>query len=807
MAKKKKQSIATWTFDDLGNQLLRHLGNILDSLQPYRQELGSALALIVSILVILNLAGVTGGAIPNLLGNLAAGLFGWGAIPVVMLLGALSAFIIVQLFMEEPTELPMEKIIGVELIVIAALVIVHFLAPTDDRLLLAQSRAGGGYVGWGLGSLVSSVLGQWGTVALFGVIALAGLGLIISFDGTDIRRISRSLTPTMPPAPAPSPAPTPTASAPMMPAAAPKPVTPPPAPPKPASPPKPAVSAPRPAMNTDQARQAAVTSPTFALPPIDLLAPGTGPTGRAANARHQAEVIEETLNGFGVPAKVVEINPGPTVTQFGVKPGKIVRKMSDGTIREQRVRVSKINSLVNDLALALSAAPIRIETPVPGRPIVGIEVPNTAVAMVSLRTSMESDEYQRAKGKLPVALGRGVGGKVVVIDLTAQPHLLIAGATGSGKSVSINATIINLLMTHTPDELKLLMIDPKMVELTSYNGIPHLIAPVVTDFEQVAGALAWITREMERRYKAFAQLGARNIATYNQRMPKSEKMPFMVVIIDELADLMMLAADEVEKYIARIAQMARATGIHMIIATQRPSTDVVTGLIKANFPARIAFAVSSQIDSRVIIDTPGADKLLGKGDMLYQAPDSPKLARLQGCFVSDAEIKNVVQYWKWAGGNTDSGASSTQSSGNGTSAASRPVAPSGGIASPTNNAPTDNSELPWAGILEEERKDDMMQRAIDLVVETRRASTSYLQRKLGIGYPRASRLMDDLEDQGVVSPPDHRGARKVLWTPEQPNAAPMPEVPAAPPSAINPAGDTTGDDDLDLDDPDDDFEY
>ncbi len=792
----------------MGNQLLRHLGNILESLQPYRQELGSVLALIVSILVILNLAGVTGGAIPNLLGNLAAGLFGWGAIPVVTLLGALSVFIIVQLFMEEPAELPMEKVIGVELIIIAALVIVHFLTPTDDRLLLAQSRAGGGYVGWGLGSLVSNLLGQWGTIALFGVIALAGLGLIISLDSTELRRISRSLTPAMPPAPTPTPTPMPTASAPVMPTTPPKPVTPPP-PPKPASPPKPVTSAPKPAMSTDQARQAAVTSPTFALPPIDLLAPGTGPTGRAVNARHQAEVIEETLNGFGVPAKVVEINPGPTVTQFGVKPGKIVRKMADGSIREQRVRVSKINSLVNDLALALSAAPIRIETPVPGRPIVGIEVPNTAVAMVSLRTSMESDEYQRAKGKLPVALGRGVGGKVVVIDLTAQPHLLIAGATGSGKSVSINATIINLLMTHTPDELKLLMIDPKMVELTSYNGIPHLIAPVVTDFEQVAGALAWITREMERRYKAFAQLGARNIATYNQRMPKSEKMPFMVVIIDELADLMMLAADEVEKYIARIAQMARATGIHMIIATQRPSTDVVTGLIKANFPARIAFAVSSQIDSRVIIDTPGADKLLGKGDMLYQAPDSPKLARLQGCFVSDAEIKNVVQYWKWAGGNTDSGTSSAQSSGSGmqmgsgTSAAPRPVTTSGGMASPANNTPADNSELPWAGILEEERKDDMMQRAIDLVVETRRASTSYLQRKLGIGYPRASRLMDDLEDQGVVSPPDHRGARKVLWSPEQPNAAPMPDVPAAPPSAPNPAGD----DDLDLDDSDDNFEY
>lgn len=771
MTKKKKQSIATWGFDDIGNRILRHIANIFDSLTPYRQELGSALALIVSVLVILNLLGFTGGAIPTALGNLAAGMFGWGAIPVIILLGGLSIFTIAQLFMEDPVELPMETVIGIELITLSLLVIVHFAVPSPDPLVLAQEHGGGGYVGWGLGALVAGALGRWGTLAIFGVIGLAGLGLVINLNREDLQRISDTFTPAPapvaePPMPEPEiPAPSVTTSPPTY--SAPQPVAEPTPPPRPVSP------APQPVMNTDQVRQTAVSSPSFALPPLDLLVPATPTAARTVNARHQAEIIEETLNGFGVPAKVVEVNPGPTVTQFGVKPGKIVRKMADGTIREQRVRVSKINSLINDLALALAAAPIRIETPVPGRPIVGIEVPNSAVSIVPLRGAMESKNYQKAKGKLPIALGKGVNGSVAVMDLTTQPHLLIAGATGSGKSVCINATIINLLMTHTPDELKMLMVDPKMVELTSYNGIPHLIAPVVTDFEQVAGALAWVTREMERRYKAFAKLGARNIATYNQRMPKTEKMPFMVVIIDELADLMMLAADEIERYIARIAQMARATGIHMIIATQRPSTDVVTGLIKANFPARIAFAVSSQIDSRVIIDTPGAEKLLGKGDMLYQAPDSPKLARLQGCFVSDAEIKNVVHYWKWAGGSfseqTATGSGITaQYSPAATSSSYSPSSSTPAPPSAASNTPPAQERMPWADILEEAKKDDMLERATKLVVETQRASTSYLQRKLGIGYPRASRLMDQLEEKGIVSPPNRQGAREVLWSPETP---------------------------------------
>jgi S-DNA-T family DNA segregation ATPase FtsK/SpoIIIE len=328
-----------------------------------------------------------------------------------------------------------------------------------------------------------------------------------------------------------------------------------------------------------------------------------------------------------------------------------------------------------------------------------------------------------------------------------MPHLLIAGATGSGKSVCINSLISTLLFTHAPEQLRFLMIDPKMVELTSFNGIPHLLAPVVTDFEQVVGALAWVTREMERRYKLFAAGGARSIGGYNRKVgSRGERLPYLVVVIDELADLMMMAPDEVERHVCRIAQMARATGIHLVIATQRPSVDVVTGLIKANFPTRIAFAVTSQIDSRVILDTPGAERLLGRGDMLYMAPDAAKLARLQGCFVSDAEIQNLVRFWQ----------------------AAKPEA----IPLPGEDEPPDpdSDEPPWAGIMAEADKDDMLEEAVKLVVDSGRASTSMLQRRLGIGYPRASRLMDQLEEEGIIGPADGSKPREVFWQETQDEA-------------------------------------
>jgi S-DNA-T family DNA segregation ATPase FtsK/SpoIIIE len=367
--------------------------------------------------------------------------------------------------------------------------------------------------------------------------------------------------------------------------------------------------------------------------------------------------------------------------------------------------------------------------------------------MVSLREVVEANSFKKGKGTLRVALGKDVSGQAVSAPLAEMPHLLIAGATGSGKSVCVNSLISTLLFTHAPEQLRLLMIDPKMVELTSFNGIPHLLAPVVTDFEQVVGALAWITREMERRYKLFAASGSRSIGGYNRKVgARGERLPYLVVVIDELADLMMMAPDEVERHICRIAQMARATGIHLVIATQRPSVDVVTGLIKANFPTRLAFAVTSQIDSRVILDTPGAERLLGRGDMLYMASDSPKLARLQGCFVSDAEIKNLVSFWK---------------------AAKPTLAPN---AADDEQPDSESGELPWADILAEAGKDDMLEEAVKLVVDSGRASTSMLQRRLGIGYPRASRLMDQLEEEGVIGPADGSKPRAVFWREERDEA-------------------------------------
>ncbi|MCD6289638.1 MAG: DNA translocase FtsK, partial [Anaerolineae bacterium] len=466
------------------------------------------------------------------------------------------------------------------------------------------------------------------------------------------------------------------------------------------------------------------------LPPLDLLAPDEGGGLSDAAARDRANVIERTLASLGVPARVVEVNVGPAVTQFGVEPGYI--KRGD---KLRKVRVSRIQALANDLALALAAPSVRIEAPVPGRPYVGIEVPNTRTALVNLRGILESPEFQRVRSPLAFALGRGVSGEPVVADLARMPHLLIAGATGSGKSVFINSLVTCLLLNNGPDRLRFLMIDPKMVELVGYNGIPHLLAPVVTDLTQVVGALTWLTLQMDERYRKFNAARVRNLEAYNRKMARrkggDEPMPYIVMVVDELADLMMMAPEEVEQHICRLAQMARATGIHLVLATQRPSVDVVTGLIKANFPARVAFAVTSQIDSRVILDQPGAEKLLGRGDMLFMAPESSKLQRIQGCFVSDQEIRAVVEFWR----------------------AHNPEEPV-----------VADSLLPWAGLLDEmEARDDLLERALQEIEGKERVSASMLQRRLHIGYPRAARLIDQLEEMGVVGPDEGGGrARRVL---------------------------------------------
>jgi len=355
----------------------------------------------------------------------------------------------------------------------------------------------------------------------------------------------------------------------------------------------------------------------------------------ADEIKKNVKIIETTLETFGVPAKVVGVNPGPAVTQFEVQPGA-------------GVQVKRITALQNDLSLALAASPLRIEAPIPGKSAVGIEVPNKAASLVTIREVIETAAFREGTHKLALALGNDVSGTSIVGDLTRMPHLLIAGATGQGKSVCINALITSLLFQVTPDHLRLILIDPKRVEMTSFNGLPHLALPVLVESHQAAAALRWAVAEMDRRYKVFSAEGVRNIAAYNEKaaLKSARQMPYIVIVIDELADLMMVAAGEIEELICRIAQLARAVGIHLVIATQRPSTDIITGLIKANIPSRIAFAVGSQVDSRVILDSGGAEKLLGRGDMLYQPVDAGKPTRIQGAFVSDQEVDAVVSFWK-----------------------------------------------------------------------------------------------------------------------------------------------------------------
>ncbi|MHB8134876.1 MAG: FtsK/SpoIIIE family DNA translocase [Anaerolineaceae bacterium] len=456
--------------------------------------------------------------------------------------------------------------------------------------------------------------------------------------------------------------------------------------------------------------------------------------------KQRGGIIEDTLASFGAPVKIVEIKRGPTITQFGVEPLFLETRAG-----RTRVRVSKIANLADDLALALAAPRIRIQAPVPGHNYVGIEVPNSESTRVTLLEVLDSKNFNRKKSPLRIALGMNVAGEPIASDLAGLPHLLIAGTTGSGKSVCVNSILCCLLLNNTPAELRLIMVDPKRVELTGYNGIPHLLAPVITDTEKVVNALQWIQREMDARYYRFSQVASRNIQEYNSK--NADKLPYIVVVIDELADLMMLAPDETERSLTRLAQLARATGIHLILATQRPSTDVVTGLIKANFPARIAFAVASNTDSRVILDQPGAERLLGRGDMLFQAPDAAAPVRLQGVFITDQEIARSVDYWKLQAMNINVDQTET------THAVSiQPL-------------PGDDAlkQVPLFEDMPDKNQDPMLNEATELVRKEGRASITMLQRKLGVGYTRAARMIDMLEDKGIISPPlSHSNVREVL---------------------------------------------
>ena len=460
------------------------------------------------------------------------------------------------------------------------------------------------------------------------------------------------------------------------------------------------------------------------LPSITLLDTVTARRERMADEiKRNVKIIESTLETFGVACKVVGVNPGPAVTQYELQPGP-------------GVQVKRITALQNDLSLALAAAPLRIEAPIPGKAAVGIEVPNKSAALVTIREVLETAAFREGVNKLALGLGNDVSGQSIIADLTRMPHLLIAGATGQGKSVCINALITSLLFQATPEHMRLLLIDPKRVELTGYNGLPHLALPVLVESHQAAAALRWAVAEMDRRYKMFSAEGVRNIAAYNDKATQrlARQLPYVVIVIDELADLMMVAAGEIEELICRIAQLARAVGIHLIIATQRPSTDIITGLIKANIPSRIAFAVGSQVDSRVILDSGGAEKLLGRGDMLYQPVDAGKPTRIQGAFVSDPEVEGVVNFWKAQGGPRYMEEILEQGAG---------------------------SE--WErGETQERKLDPLFARSARAVAAEGSASVSLVQRKFNVGYSRAGRIVDQLAEHHVVGSYQGSKSREVL---------------------------------------------
>ncbi len=690
----------------------------------FRADRVGIVLLALALLTLLSLLALSRGALTESWLHLLRLILGWGSYLTPLIFGAAGIFLLLKGSNLQP-HVAWEKVVGGALAFTLLLALTHLLSPAEDPQAWAAEGGGGGYLGWLVSRLLVLSLGRLGAyiaiaaLASIALIMLSGLspaeiGQAVSERWNRLRHLNQNQLPRLRRGREPSP-------------------------PAPRSP-EPTAQPSRPARGPIFPRIIGGDQ-RWRLPPLaEILDESLDQEISQAEIRRRVKIIEDTLASFGVPAKVVEVNQGPVITQFGIEPGFVERRGG----KRMKVKVSKISSLADDLALALAASPVRVEAPVPGRSIVGIEVPNAELSLVALRGVMESDTFENVKSKLAIGLGRDVSGTPVVTDLRTMPHLLIAGATGSGKSVCINSIIACLLCNNTPDDLKLLMIDPKRVELTNFNGIPHLQAPVIVDLERVVGSLKWVTRQMDQRYRMLASAEVRNIEEYNERASArgESRLPYLVVFVDELADLMMLAHDEVERSLCRIAQMARATGIHLVIATQRPSVDVVTGLIKANFPARISFAVTSQVDSRVVLDMAGAERLLGQGDMLYMPSDSSQPVRLQGCFVSDRELDRLVRYWR----GTELGAS---------------------ISTGLQRAEDMIQQPLWEEMRAKEKEaqqsDDLLEEAIKVVRKYDKASISLLQRRLRIGNPRAARLIDLMEERGIVGPSQGAGrSREVL---------------------------------------------
>jgi len=720
---------------------------------------------IVALLSFLSLLSANQGKLTGWWLNILASTFGWGMYVVPLFLGAVGLWLILRRFGDRiPTPDP-EQIVGVSLGFVVLLMTMHLIVSfiwKADLYALGKEGLGGGLIGAALLDLSIKGLGQAGTIIILLLLWIAVITFSVGISPADAIQIlthgrreedddiphyatgreprqmplpDAEMTPTGPPLPAPKilgAEPEPSAR-------------------KSAAKRKKKDDEPEIRTTAHNGNGAAniemlpLDSQVWRLPTVaQILEQGSEQYFSEDLVRKQSRIIEETLLSLGAPVRVQEINTGPVVTQYGVEPLFITSRTGNTT----KVKVSKIANLADDLALALSARSIRIQAPIPGKGLVGVEVPNEESTVVSLLDVMESDIFSKLKGRLRLGLGQDVSGQASAADLRSMPHLLIAGATGSGKSVCVNSVIAALLLQNSPDTLRMLMVDPKRVELTQYNGIPHLLSPVIVDVEKVVPALRWVMREMDTRYRRFAQIGARNIDDFNQRVHKSGEdtpIPYITVIIDELADMMMQSPEETERVICRLAQMARATGIHLIIATQRPSVDVVTGLIKANFPARIAFAVASSVDSRVILDMPGAERLLGRGDMLFMPPDVSAPLRLQGAFVSDRELERLIQFWRTA---VEPGKAPEQVVLSKLPPVSAPIMPP-----EFDEEPIQAPMFPDLDDMtpSEDMEDALMPSSVEIFLAENRASTSLLQRRLRIGYTRAARLMDVLTDLGIVT--------------------------------------------------------
>jgi DNA segregation ATPase FtsK/SpoIIIE, S-DNA-T family len=703
-------------------QLETHFGRFL-------WDILGVLSMALALMILLGIFGLSSGSLLTQLVLLLKAWFGWGSLLVVGTLVAVG----LTAFRRSRSEVNVRwsRVIALELAGFLTLAVLSVL----NRNQLTEGSMWGGQTGWGLAMLVCRPpLGiLWGGVIIFvlwGLVLSLGLGLWQPLETWLLEQsgesIDTDLNAVLPEIPVVSPLPNDKT--------------------------KEGTSQGARKINQklppefrksfkvpdkQDERSTATLPRSDRLPPLNVLLTEQSVRPDERTINQTAGMIEKSLSEFGIPAKVVGFRIGPTVTQFAVQPG-FIKKGTDEDDPQMKVRVAQIANLQKDLALALSAERLRIEAPVPGRGYVGIEVPNPRSALVRLRPLLETESFYKVGSPLTIALGRDVSGNPLMADLVRMPHLLIAGTTGSGKSVCIAALASCLVMNNAPEDLRLVMIDSKMVELIRFNGLPHLFGKVETDVQRILGVLRWVVVEMEHRYKLLEAAKARDIDAYNrqrQRRKDTQTLPRIVVMIDEMADLMMSAPDQTEHNLVRLAQMARATGIHLVVATQRPSTDVVTGLIKANFPARLAFAVASGVDSRVILDLPGAETLLGRGDMLFLNPEVGNPVRAQGVMVTDQEIERVISHWQ-------------------------------------KTVPQKETRPPWESMLSEAEEADsddvLIEQAITVLRKEQRASASMLQRRLRIGYPRAARLLDQLEEMGTVGPSMGGGReREVLIEPEE----------------------------------------